>query len=97
MENIQEIVHALRDAPFANPRMLAKVGEQMPLFIGPCLYCKKGYVSHLPQACPNCGKYLSQFVTVPRTHTSLWIICHKIRVWLCEHIPNMFQMFYNRV
>lgn len=56
------------------PSDLAHVGEQVPLFIGPCAYCGVGYIPYLPHACPNCGIYL-------RAVMPAWVSRLGVRVW----------------
>lgn len=61
------------------PEDLAKPGQQVPLFFGPCFYCLRGYTTHLPCECPTCGAVLRRVVQTPR-----WALRGRLsyRVWL---------------
>ena len=86
--------------PTTFPVDITPPGGQVPLFIGPCLYCNEGYVPHLPCKCPVCGAELRGVVRIP-----LWVRGAKTyRVWFRwmwlkrsfkESLPEGVQVFSN--
>lgn len=52
------------------PKDLVGPGQQVPLFVGPCFYCGRGFTPYLPCECPSCGTYLRRVVVRP--HWTYW-------------------------
>ena len=48
------------------PRDFVKVGQQVPLFLPPCLHCGVIGGGTLPSACPSCGTWLRRVVVPPQ-------------------------------
>ena len=61
------------------PEDLVGPGQQVPMFLGPCLYCGSGHVPFLPCECPTCGVLLRRTVQTPR-----WALLGRstYRVWV---------------
>lgn len=83
-----------------SPEDITPVGGQVSMFIGPCLYCGKGYVPHLPHPCPSCGAELRKVAVWP-----LWVRGPRtFRVWrrwmvfkraMWESLPWPVQVLWN--
>jgi len=74
---LSDVALSVMDASFHLRRTIkVQVGEQVPLLIGPCLYCHEGYVPHLPAVCPTCGALLTKLVYPPK-----WASGRLYKVW----------------
>ena len=73
------------------PRDFVKVGQQVPLFLPPCLHCGAIGGGSLPAPCISCGTWLRRVVVPPR-----WALRGQWRFNLWQGLVRFRYQFLGR-
>jgi hypothetical protein len=100
LTKVSETLYLITQASYyKKPGDLVRPGEQIPLFIGPCAYCGKGYVPHLPHECPSCDAPLRRVIYFDPPRNRVFArVYWKVQAWKLawnRAVPEVFRMIWD--